>query len=85
MFCSYTFDGDSDSGIAAHPKGVSFVHITIPPPIVNIYNFYVEMFKLNLASSSFCCSLCSLVLTGRTTSPPRPTRTSWKWADQVPT
>lgn len=31
MFCSYTFDSDSDSGIAAHPKGLSFIHITLSP------------------------------------------------------
>lgn len=43
MFCSYTFDGDGDSGIAANPKGVSFVHFVTLFPLHNIWNFYVKM------------------------------------------
>lgn len=52
MLCSYTFNSDGDSGIAAHPKGVSSVHITPPP---SICSFPLEMFKLNLASSAAVC------------------------------
>lgn len=37
MFCSYPFDSDGNSRIAAHPKGASFVHATLFFSFSDIY------------------------------------------------